>query len=61
MKGNIFPTSIMLKVPNLIVHLGDVQKTFVSPDMRPVLRIFVVVEKTCRPSELKIKTGDIFS
>ena len=61
MKGVVFPTPITLKVPKLIAHLGDVQKTFVSPDMRPVLRIFVVVEKTCWPSELEIKTGDLFS
>ena len=43
-KGNIIPKLIRLKAPTLIVHLGDVQKALVSPDMRPSLQIFGVVE-----------------
>ena len=44
MKGNIIPKLITLKAPTLTVHLGDVQKALVSPDMRPSLQIFGVVE-----------------
>ena len=44
MKDDIIPSSIKPKAPNFIVHLGDVQKALVSPDMRPSLQIFGVVE-----------------
>ena len=45
MKDDIIPMSIRPKTPNLIIHLGDVQKASVSPGKRLSPQISGVGEK----------------